>query len=55
MVSGLAGGARQQLAEFPAQVEEVAPAITVSADGRHIVYTQSNPESADIILVENFR
>jgi Tol biopolymer transport system component len=55
MLSGLAGGARRQLAEFPEQIEETTPAITVSADGRHVVYTQSKPESADIILVENFR
>lgn len=55
MFSGLAGEAGRRLAEFPTRVDETSPAITVSPEGRYVLYSQINTENADIMLFENFR
>jgi hypothetical protein len=36
-------------------VVDATPAIAVSRDGRHVVYTQIDSMEADIMLMENFR
>ena len=42
------------LSRLPAQVVAATPALTVTSDGKHVVYVQIDPGSSDIMLIEKF-
>lgn len=53
--SSLAGQGARELAEIRSNLDGHAPAITVSPDGKHVIYVRNNPDEADVMLIENFR
>ncbi len=55
MTADLNGRSPRLLAEIPGRVDEVDRAIGASPDGRHVTFTQIDPGSADIMLIDGFR
>jgi hypothetical protein len=51
----MAEGRIRELGTVRYAVVEGTPAIAVSRDGRHVVYTQIDSMEADIMLMESFR
>jgi Tol biopolymer transport system component/DNA-binding winged helix-turn-helix (wHTH) protein len=55
MTADLNGRFVRSLAEIPGRIDGFVQAIGASPDGRHVILTQTDPGSADIMLIEGFR